>query len=143
MNILKMDSEDAWYTPGLEYVGKSSKALVLANPWNHRNGRHVRYLTTNRGEALYRYREWMMTRLIPNWVSGLKYHGLHDWEKEYLARVVDLSERIERGEVTSLGCWCINVENYLMVPSGTEKCHAEILYKACSHLIAHRQGAML
>ncbi|MBH8553403.1 hypothetical protein I8751_13665 [Nostocaceae cyanobacterium CENA357] len=144
MNILDMglDSE-LWDEPTLKYVGRSKYALGLGNPWGYQNNRQARFIVNNLAESLYRYREWLMTRLVPNWISGLGFTGLNDWERDYLVKVINLATQIEKGEIDSLGCWCINVKKYLVVPDGLEKCHAEILYKACLHLIAHKQGAML
>jgi hypothetical protein len=142
MNILKM-KDDLWNLPGLHYVGRTKHVLGLGNPWSHKANRQARYLVNTNREALYRYREWLMKKLIPNWISGLGVIGLDNWEAEYLKRVVLLSEQIQNGTYTSLGCWCINVENYVLVADGLEKCHAEILYKACLTLIAHKQGALL
>ncbi|MBD2494998.1 DUF4326 domain-containing protein [Nostoc sp. FACHB-280] len=136
IHILKM-TPILWSLGGLEYVGRTKYALNLGNPWSHKVNTQARYLVDTPGEALYRYREWLNNKLIRNWTTGCRYTGLELWEQQYLARVIQLATDINSGYVHSLGCWCINVENYLPVPDGLEKCHAEILYKGCLQLIEH------
>ncbi|MEH2172195.1 DUF4326 domain-containing protein [Nostoc sp.] len=143
MNIISMFNRDElWDDSTVKYVGRSGKALGLGNPWSHKNGRQVRYYTSTPQAALDNYRHWLLEKLVPHYNSGLKFIGLEDWEKVYLSRVVLLSQEIESGKYTSLGCWCINVHDYVPVPDGYEKCHAEILYKACLQLVEKKEGAI-
>lgn len=135
IHILKM-SPILWDSMGLEYVGRTKYALNLGNPWSHKTNAQARYLVSTREESLYRYREWL-NKLIRNWTTGLRFVGLELWEQQYLGRVIQLATDIDSGYIHSLGCWCINVENYIPVPDGLEKCHAEILYKGCLQLIEH------
>lgn len=141
MNILSMfNRNDLWDDSTVKYVGRSKKALGLGNPWSHTNTRQARFLTSTPTAALDAYRHWLLEKLIPNYLSGMRFVGIEDWEKDYLSKVIQLSMYIESGKYTSLGCWCVNIQNYLPVPDGFEKCHAEILYKGCLQLINHRTG---
>ncbi len=137
MNILKMTAT-LWNEPTLQYVGRSRHGLGLGNPWGVASGRqsestarHIRYWVTNNGEALYRYREWFLGKLVKNYTAGMGYVGLDEWERVYLSKIVVLSREIRQGKVHSLGCFCVNINNYQPVKEGLEECHAEILYKGC------------
>ncbi|MBD2210199.1 hypothetical protein H6G27_09945 [Nostoc linckia FACHB-104] len=126
-----------------EYVGYSKQTLGLANPWSHQNQIQARWKTTTKGEALYRYREWLLGRLVANFISGIRFTGLDDWEVSYLKRVIWLSGRIETEQTRVLKVLeDINELNYHPVPDGMEKSHAEILYKACLQLIEKRNGVL-
>ncbi|WP_375501669.1 DUF4326 domain-containing protein [uncultured Nostoc sp.] len=141
MNILSMfNRDDLWDDSTIKYVGRSKNALGLGNPWSHLNARQARFYVSTPQAALDAYRYWLLKKLIPHYLSGMRFVGIEDWEKEYLSKVIQLSVHIKAGKYTSLGCWCINIQNYLLVPDGYEKCHAEILYKACLQLIEQRRN---
>lgn len=128
-------NDDAWEDIHLAFVGVSRKRLGLANPFAYRNERHSISKVSSKQEALDEYRKWLIEKCIARYKSGLRDIGLEHWEKMYLSRVVILAKKIQAQQITSLGCWCINSKNYIPVPDGYERCHAEILYKACLSLI--------
>lgn len=122
--------------PGLQYVGRRKWTLGLGSPWTHQNSRQARYWVKTKEEALDNYRTWLK-KCIDLHLLPFGSTGLQDWEKAYMHQVAKLAHDIRIGSIVVLGCYCIDIYNYQLVPDGLERCHAEILYKACLRLIKH------
>lgn len=135
MDILKMKPE-LWYDSELHYVGRSRYGLGLGNPWAVPTGtgsadRQVKYWVNSKADALANYEAWFIGKLIKNYTSGLGYIGLEPWEKSYLSGAIILSRSIRQGLIKRLGCFCVNLVNYVPSEDVPAQCHAEILYKGC------------
>jgi hypothetical protein len=131
--------EEAWLQPHIYYVGKSKLGLGLANPWSHTKHPMARFEAASKSEALYKYKEWLFTKLLPSLDIPGGFGFLDDWEKRYLSAVIHLARLIKLGNVRTLGCWCVNILNYKSTDTQSEECHAQMLYKACNQLIEKGQ----
>ncbi|MBW4689607.1 MAG: DUF4326 domain-containing protein [Komarekiella atlantica HA4396-MV6] len=126
-----------WDEPTIRYVGRTRTGLRLGNPWCEKYSRQARYFVETKQEAIDNYREWLHKKIIKDYILGVPTIAFDKWEVGYLTQVIVLARDIQSNRVLSLGCWCVTTLNYEPVPDGQEKCHAEILYKACLQLIDH------
>jgi hypothetical protein len=141
MDILKFNS--GWCgKDGLVYAGRPSKPryvkgqllVGLGNPFSWKKSKYVKGQVKNLAEALATYRLWL-NKLITHLEKGTA-KSLETWEKDYLKKVLALSQAIKEGRVKGIVCWCTDKKGYIPKRGLADKeCHAEILYSACCWLI--------
>lgn len=126
--------------PGLVYCGRPKTnnwshgqlLIGLGNPFSWKQTKLAKFKVKNLEESLSGYRRWLFKLLLAHKEQRLK--GLEPWEVDYLEKTLELARSINKGEVSGLICWCVNVKDY--VPEkDKEKCHTQILYAACLWLI--------
>lgn len=130
MDIVKM-TFDSWNKPGLVYVGRINKngSIGLGNPYGTKWNSLAYYYVSSEEKALNRYRDWV--EMIISALKKDRISSLRKAQQDYYKEMAKLAEAIQEKECIALGCWCITIKNYIPVPDGKERCHAEILYKAC------------
>lgn len=134
-NYTEWGANDIWDEEDFTYVGRSRNALLLGNPWCHTESSQAKFHVPTLQQALNNYREWLFKKIINNLICAVGKWNLEAWEIDYTTRLIALTKKVKDKQVKRIGCWCIEVEKYIPVLDGDEKCHAEILYKGCLLLI--------
>jgi hypothetical protein len=131
-------NDELWDDNRCYFVDRSRLKLGLANPWAHNSKtRHYIHYVRTKEEALSCYRSWLNASidLICNGLSYL--HFDHQWEVAYIAGMMRLASKMRGGDIDILGNWDFECRDYIPVPDGLERSHAEILYKGSLRLVEH------
>lgn len=156
IDFINLNEPEAWNTPGLKYVGYSSKGLGFGNPWFDSLMiksipkidllRHIKFYVEGGDIALKEYSNWMHKRILHSLIYGmaLMQPPLQEWEINYRARTRDLITQIKEKNITVFGDFNLTTQSgYFPVEDGREIHHAEILFKVCVKFLdfkAAREG---
>jgi hypothetical protein len=125
--------------PRQERYIKGQLLIGLGNPFSWKKSKFVKGKVNNLEESLSAYRIWLF-KLIEKYKKGTAKQELEAWERDYLRKVLALSQAIAQGQVMGIVCWCIQKKDYMPVKGLKDKeCHTQILYGACLSLIEEKR----